>query len=168
MRIPIDPGISGFYYDTESASLVTPGIVRLGSIITSTSTAYANVTGLAVPLAANVDYEIEGLIVYQSAVATTGIALSFTDPAGCSTLAHYYFGSAATTLQFRHESADDTNTPTTAVPAINADTLARIHAYVRVGATAGNWQLRLASEIGGDQVSVRPGSFLRYRRVPSS
>lgn len=163
MRIPIDPGFPDTYFDSDTGLLVRSGIVKLGGVVASTSVAFADVTGLVVPLLANLDYIIDGWLVFQSAATTTGLALSFTSPAGCSSLMDLItVGNIATVVQFRMANADDVATATGVVPAATTDTLLRFYAYVRNGANAGNWQLRFATEVAGSQIAIQPKSFLRY------
>ena len=135
-------------------------VVRLGADVTSNTTALANVTGLAVALAANSTYAIDARVMFQTAATTTGIRLTQTVPAGATVLAQWSTPTTLTALTLANQRAADAGATTTAIDTANASTLAMASLLVITGATAGNLQIRFASETAGSNAIVKAGSNL--------
>lgn len=150
----------------------TPVIAKLTSTQASTATALADVTQLVGALVANGVYEVTCFVTFQSAATTTGLNLGFTSPTGtvCHLEVVVPVTSTAATNQLRtiFPSAAATNTGDvrgTGVTAVNSNHTARIMGVLHVGATAGNFQVRFASEISGSAVTLQVGSALVLKRI---
>jgi hypothetical protein len=109
---------------------------------------------------ANQTYLIEGKLPFRTAATTTGLGLNATVPAGA-------------TLYFQHRaqtsaSASETRlggVASSAVAAANTNYMDELTAIVVVGGTAGNFQLRLASEVASSTVTLKAGGMMSCRRL---
>ena len=142
-------------------------ITVLGSTQTTTSATLVDCTGLLLPVDANSNYQVEGFILFQSAVTTNGIWLSVNGPTiGSGVVAiNFNIPSSATANQGRNIIAYDGGSATTDVPAANTTYFALMNGIYITGATAGNLQFRFASEGAGTTVRIMQGSSIRLRKV---
>ena len=134
--------------------------VRLAADVTNNTTTLANVTGLALALAANSTYEIDGRVMFQTAATTTGIRLTQTVPSGATVVAQWNTPTSLTASTLANQRAADAGATTTAIDTANANTLATTSILVVTAATAGNLQIRFASEVSGSKAVVKAGSNL--------
>lgn len=134
--------------------------VRLAADVTNSTTTLANVTGLAVALAANSTYQIDGQVMFQTAATTTGIRLTQTVPTGSTVVAQWNTPTSLTASTLANQRAADAGATTTAIDTANANTLATTSILVINGATAGSLQIRFASEVAGSNAVVKAGSNL--------
>jgi hypothetical protein len=134
--------------------------VRLATDVTNNTTTLANVTGLAIALAANSTYAIDARVMFQTAAANTGLRLTQTVPGGATHVAQWNTPTSLTARTLANQRATDTGAATTGVDAANANTLATASFLVITGATAGNLQIRFASEVGGSTAVIKAGSNL--------
>lgn len=140
-------------------------VVKSGDVSTS-GTAFANVTGMAVPLAANEVCVIEGTLRYLASNTASGLNLSFNDPTGCGTAMQWLGMVSASVGAFRMSNADDTSTAQTGTPSTTAPAIAFFVAHVINGTTAGLWQLRFASETADAvTLTIKSGSVMRKERI---
>jgi len=138
----------------------------LGSDLTSSTTAFADATGLSFTAAADKSYLIEFAVIFQTTNTGTGIKLGVNGPAAPVSLAGGFV--IPLTLSSNNVSnfrAYDIGTATGTVDTINADTLAVGHAIFRNGPNEGTFILRFASEVNLSQIKLRSGSVLRYRQL---
>lgn len=142
---------------TVDTRLVTD---RLTADVTNSTTTLANVTGLAIALDANSTYAIDARVMFQTAAITTGIRLSQTVPAGATVVAQWSTPTSLTAATLANQRAADTGAASTAIDAANANTLATGSLLVITGATAGNLQIRFASEVSASNAVVKTGSNL--------
>lgn len=142
-------------------------ITVLGSTQTTTSATLVDCTDLLVAVDANSNYQVEGFILFQSASATNGVWFSVNGPAIGSGLVAINFNvpSSATANQGRNIIAYDGGSATTDVPAINTTYFALMNGVYITGATAGDLQMRFASEGAGTTVRIMSGSSIRLRKV---
>ena len=133
---------------------------RLAADVTNNTTTLANVTGLAIALAANSTYAIDAQVMFQTAATTTGIRLTQTVPAGATVVAQWSTPTSLTASTLANQRAVDVGAATTAIDTANANTLARGSILVVTGATAGNLQIRFASEVAASNAVVKAGSNL--------
>lgn len=141
--------------------------VRLSSDFTISTTANNTVTGLAFAPAATTNYEIEGRFLLQTATATAGARPGVAWPTG------YSDGAAVTSapnsltamaLQFGTPAAGTANAASTGLPVVNRSYLGQMSAVLIMGGSpSGNFQITLASETGAVNVTMKAGSFIRYR-----
>jgi hypothetical protein len=134
--------------------------VRLAADVTNSTTTLANVTGLAIALAANSTYAIDARVMFQTAATNTGLRLTQTVPSGATHVAQWNTPTSLTARTLANQRAADTGAASTGVDAANANTLATGSFLVITGATAGNLQIRFASEVGGSNAVVKAGSNL--------
>ena len=134
--------------------------VRLAADVTNNTTTLANVTGLAIALAANSTYAIDARVMFQTAATNTGLRLTQTVPSGATHVAQWNTPTSLTARTLANQRAADTGAASTGVDAANANTLATGSFLVITGATAGNLQIRFASEVGGSNAVVKAGSNL--------
>ena len=134
--------------------------VRLAADVTNNTTTLANVTGLALALAANSTYQIDGRVMFQTATTTTGIRLTQTVPSGATVVAQWNTPTSLTASTLANQRAADAGATTTAIDTANANTLATTSILVVTAATAGNLQIRFASEVSGSKAVVKAGSNL--------
>ena len=134
--------------------------VRLAADVTNNTTTLANVTELALALAANSTYQVHGRIMFQTAATTTGIRLTHTVPSGATVVAQWSTPTSLTASTLANQRAADAGATTTAIDTANANTLATTSILVVTAATAGNLQIRFASEVSGSKAVVKAGSNL--------
>ena len=134
--------------------------MRLAADVTNNTTTLANVTGLALALAANSTYQIDGRVMFQTATTTTGIRLTQTVPSGATVVAQWNTPTSLTASTLANQRAADAGATTTAIDTANANTLATTSILVVTAATAGNLQIRFASEVSGSKAVVKAGSNL--------
>ena len=134
--------------------------VRLTADVTNNTATLANVTGLALALAANSTYQVHGRIMFQTAATTTGIRLTQTVPSGATVVAQWSTPTSLTASTLANQRAADAGATTTAIDTANANTLATTSILVVTAATAGNLQIRFASEVSGSKAVVKAGSNL--------
>ena len=134
--------------------------VRLTADVTNNTATLANVTGLALALAANSTYQVHGRIMFQTAATTTGIRLTQTVPSGATVVAQWSTPTSLTASTLANQRAADAGATTTAIDTANANTLATTAILVITAATAGNLQIRFASEVSGSNAVAKAGSNL--------
>ena len=138
---------------------------RLTADVTNSTVALADVTGLSVALAANSTYAIEARVMFQTAATTTGIRLTQTTPTGAIVVAQWNTPSSLTASTLANQRAIDTGAASTSIDSANANTLASASLLVITAATAGNLQIRFASEIAASNAVVKAGSNLVATKV---
>lgn len=158
---------------THPASEITglPGgdtVVKLTADQASTASALANTTGLSFAVTAGQTYRFAAVIVYRTAVLTTGIRLGATTPAFTVYSANVTIngiavdGTGAAFHGALTTSGDSVVSPS--VAAINTDYTALING-VLVPSANGTFQLQHATEVATTAATVRTGSHLTYRAV---
>ena len=138
---------------------------RLSADVTNGTVTLADVTGLSVALAANSTYAIEGKVMFQTAATTTGIRLTQTVPTGATVVAQWNTPTSLTASTLANQRAADAGAASTAIDTANANTLASGSLLVITGATAGNLQIRFASEVAASNAVVKAGSNLVATKV---
>ena len=133
--------------------------------VTNSTTTLANVTGLALALAANTTYQVDAQVMFQTAATTTGIRLTQTVPAGATVVAQWNTPTSLTAVTAANQRAADAGAATTAIDAANANTLATASLLVITGATAGSLQIRFASEVAASNAVIKAGSSLVATKV---
>ena len=133
---------------------------RLGSDVSNAATTLAPAGALALALNPNSTYQVEAQVLFQTAATTTGIRLTQTVPAGASVAAQWNTPTSLTASAQSFQRAADAGAATAGIDAANAPTLARASLLVITGATAGNLQIRFASEVAASGVVIKAGSNL--------
>jgi hypothetical protein len=137
----------------------------LAADVTNSTTTLANVTGLALALAANSTYQVDAQVMFQTAATTTGIRLTQTVPASATVVAQWNTPTSLTAVTAANQRAADAGAATTAIDAANANTLATASLLVMTGATAGSLQIRFASEVAASNAVIKAGSSLVATKV---
>jgi hypothetical protein len=120
--------------------------------------AFVNATGLSLALAANATYLVDGLLAFQSAAITTGLALTFALPAGASIVGGYSHNTTATALEGSYNNAAGAvggNTSAAAVAAANLPSSGRW--MIATSATPGAAQLQFRTEVAASSVTLKAG-----------
>jgi len=145
---------------------------KLTSTQQSTVTTLADVTQLVAPMTAGAVYTVDCFVTFRSAATTTGLNLGFTSPAGSTCQLEVVVpiestaASSALRITFPNAAATTTgNVLGTGVTAINTDQTARISGIISCGSTAGNFQVRFASEVNASAVTLQIGSSLVMQRI---
>jgi hypothetical protein len=156
--LAVGPGLS--IVDSGAGAAVTldrSSIVSvLGGDVSDATGAFVNATGLALALAANTTYLVDGLLAFQSAAVTTGLALTFTLPAGASIVGGYSHNTTATAIEGSYNNvagAVGGNTSAAAVAAANLPIIGRW--LIAVGATPGSAQLQFRTEVAASAVTLK-------------
>jgi hypothetical protein len=139
--------------------------IKLAADVANSTITPAAATGLSFAAAANMTYLVEVIGTFQSAAATTGIALALDIPSGAVSgmIVH---PSSATTLTGTEQNADAVTTGATAgVRSGGANVAIRANFIMSVGATAGQVQLLFRSEIAGSAVTFKAGLTAMGRRI---
>jgi collagen type VII alpha len=159
-------GVTGPTGATGPAEWTT---VTLGADFTTSLAAAQNVVGLSFVPAANTKYEFEAVLLTRTATATVAPRPGLSWPTGLTDgVATIREPTSATTEVIA------TGNITAAIlaavgglPTTTGSWPGTIIGMVIAGATpVGNVQVQLASETAGTVVTIKAGSFLRYRVVP--
>lgn len=136
-----------------------PQIVRKSADQGSTSTSFADVTGMTFSLSASTSYSIVCEGSYTTAVSTTAIQLSLNGPAGATAIRYtVQVGTTATAIHNSSQSAYDT----VVNPATGGGATAlpwKIAGTIENGGTAGTLALRLRTEVSASAATVQRGAF---------
>lgn len=139
----------------------------LGADVADSTGAFVDATGLALTLAANATYLIDGLLTFQSAAVTTGLALGFTLPAGASISGAYSHNTTATAIEGSYNNAAGAVGGNTSAAAAATTNLAITGRWiVTTGATVGNAQLQFRTEVAASAITLKAAlSALIARRL---
>lgn len=141
--------------------------VVLGSDFTISTTSNNNVTGLSFAPSANERYHIEGYYLLQTATATTGARPGIAWPGGSTDSGAYTQAPnslTAVAMQHGTAAAGTANAASTGLPVVNRSYAGQMQAILLMGGSpSGNFQITLASETAAVNVTMKAGSFIRYR-----
>lgn len=139
----------------------------LGADVADSTAAFVDATGLVLALLANATYLVDGLVTFQSAATTTGIALGFTLPAGATISGSYNHNTTASAIEGSYNIASGAvkgNTSGVLTAADNVPINGRW--IIKTAGTAGNAQMQFRSEVAASAVTLKAGlSVLVARRV---
>lgn len=142
--------------------------IKLASDFTTSSATAVDITGMAFTPAANTSYEFESLLLCRTATATVGPRPGLAWPTGLSDgVADMFTPSSATaqTMVFGNIAA----TMLAAVgglPNTTSSYPVRVCGMVVAGASpSGTVKLQLASETAGTNVTVKAGSYIKWRSI---
>ena len=152
---------------TSSVVLPTWNIIddlTVAEEISNSTTTFANITGLGQTLLAGAVYEMECIIVYNTAATTTGINLSYAGIGAPTIYANYISIPTATTTEVvRHYAAPNTETASTGTARVN-NNIAIMKIIFGCG-TTGLYYPRFASEVAGSAITIKRGTCLKIRRL---
>jgi hypothetical protein len=143
--------------------------VRLTSDFSTSSATAVDVTGLNFTPAANQRYEIEVALMVRTATATVGPRPGCAWPTGATDgVAWLQVTSASGTNVVQNGNINQAVlAPVGGLPNATASFPASIKGLLVMGASpSGTFRVQLASETAGTVVTIKAGSFLRYRTVP--
>jgi hypothetical protein len=136
-----------------------PTVARKSADQASTSTSFADVTGLTFSVSASTSYSIVCEISYVTAVSTTALQLALNGPASPTAMRYTVRTSTtATAMHSASQSAYDANTN----PATGGGATAlpvRLVGTVENGSNAGTLALRMRTEVSSSSVTVQRGSY---------
>ena len=130
---------------------------------TTTITAFTTINGLAQTFQAGLIYEIELQIVYNTAVTTTGINLSF--GGGTPTIYSVLFNVPSSTgaMVIKHFATPLTETTNTTTARLNNNfAWAKIIFSPNI---TGTYAPAFATEVAGSAITIKRGSTLKYRII---
>jgi hypothetical protein len=140
--------------------------IKLTSPFTTNSSTAVDITDLAFTPIANTYYEVEVVLFTRTATASTGPRPGVAWPTGLTDgVAFIQQTSAAATNVLQNGNFNAAVlAPVGGLPNTTQSYPAFIKAAFRTGATpSGTFQVRLASETGGTNVSAQAGTFIKYR-----
>jgi hypothetical protein len=142
-------------------------VVVLGGDQTTNSTSFVDLPGLSFPVEANSTYIIEAWIVWQSSSASYGIGFAVNGPANQVLAAHKTLVALTTATEYIMNGTgyNAPNATSASPPAANQNYLALMHAVLKTGGTAGNFQVRWRSENSSGTMTAKAGSSLRWRKI---
>lgn len=142
---------------------------RLANDFTTSSATAVDVTGLAFTPAANQRYEFEGRFMLRTATTTVGARPGLAWPTGgADGVADVFVTSSATAeVAGRGNIAGSILAPVGGLPNTTASWPGRVGGIFIAGASpSGNVRVQLASETAATNVTMKAGSFLKYRLIP--
>jgi hypothetical protein len=134
----------------------------------TTSAIAATDTPLAFTPAAGKTYEVQGLLLLRTSLAAAGPRPGLAFPTGLTDqIAQIIVGDSATTAVLAHNTGAATmQAVVTGLPNATTSWFGRFEALLIAGVTpAGAFRVQLASETAGRAVTVKAGSYLRYREL---
>lgn len=142
--------------------------VKLASDFSTTSATAVDVTGMAFTPAANTSYEFKAVLLTRTATTTVGPRPGIAWPGGMTDgVAHIRQESSATAFVSALGNINAAVlTPVGGVPTTTQSYPAIIEGLVIAGASpTSTLRVQLASETAGTSVTIKAGSFLKYRAI---
>lgn len=142
--------------------------IKLASDFVTSSATAVPVTGLAFTPAANTTYEVEAVLFTRTATATVGARPGIAWPTGLTDgVASISQASSATANVFANGNiAAAVLSPVGGLPNTTQSFPAILSAvFVAGAAPSGTFRIQLASETAATNVTVKAGSYLKYRSI---
>lgn len=142
--------------------------IKLGSDFPTTSATAVDITGLAFTPSANKTYEFEALLLLRTATATVGPRPGIAWPTGMTDgVSDIYMPTSATAQVMGFGNVNAAILAAVGgLPNTTQSYPARVSGMVISGASpSGTVKLQLASETAGTSVTVKVGSFIKYREI---
>lgn len=142
---------------------------KLTSDFVTLSAAAVTVPGLAFTPAAGKSYEFHAKLLCRTATATVGPRPGVNIPGDLTDMAYRVMQpSSKTATLFFHESARSGTVAVGGLPDTTNSYLTTIDGLCALGASpTGAVQVTLASETAGTNVTIKAGSFIRWRELPA-
>jgi hypothetical protein len=136
-----------------------PQIVRKAADQASTSTTFADVSGMTFSVSASTSYSIVCELVHTTAINTTALQVALNGPASPTALRYQVLTSTtATAVHSASQTAYDAVTnPATGAAAVPLQV--RLTGTLENGANAGTLALRMRTEVNASAVNILRGSF---------
>lgn len=131
------------------------------------STGSATDVGLSFSVDVSAIYEVEVVLACLSDATTTGLHWMLVEPAAGVTWSAQWISSPLTftTVAWRHAAMGTASAPATS-PSATQTWLALGRGMVRTNASgSGTVKIQAHSEVAASTVTIRKGSFMRYRRL---
>jgi hypothetical protein len=135
-------------------------VALLSSDRNSGSSSLSDVEDLSLALQANSTYSIEARIIFQSSASDNGICLSQSVPSEAMILAQWDIPTSSSSRTFSNQRAANTGSASSSIDASNTNTLASASILVKTKSSAGDLQIRFATEDSDEDVTVKAGSCL--------
>lgn len=142
--------------------------IKLGTDFTTTSATAVDVTGLAFTPAANKQYIVEGFFLTRTATATVGPRVGCAWPTGLSDgAAMFSLTSSATANVYANGNINAAVLlPVGGLPNTTQSWPGNLQASFTAGASpTGTFKIQFASETAGTTVTLKAGSWIRYRTI---
>ena len=142
--------------------------VILGSDFVSSSASNTNVTGLSFTPAASTTYLVEIHLLLRTAAAATGPRPGIAFPTGMTDSGAWMQAPNSVTASAQRwwGTTATANAASTGVPNTTSSWMAIGGALLIMGGSpSGDFQITIASETGGTNVTVKAGSFIRYTAI---
>jgi hypothetical protein len=135
-----------------------PTVARKSADQASTSTTFADVTGMTFALSANTTYSIECNISYLSAATTTALQIALNGPASPTAL-RYTVQTATSATATHNASQSAYDTVTNPASALTTALPVRLVGTIENGSNAGTLALRMRTEVSASSVTIQRGSW---------
>lgn len=148
-----------------ASAFSAPVNVILGSDQTTTSTSYADITGLSFSVAASTNYFFMAWLIYRSSDVNEGPGFSVNGPASPTLIKYYNFIPQSAAGAVTRSGRDyDIGAVATTTDVADSDVLAYVEGYLRNGSNAGTLALRFRTDVAAT-ITVKAGSVLTYQEV---
>lgn len=143
-----------------------PAVARKTADQSSTSTSFADVTGLTFSISASTNYRIECTLYHVTAVNTTALQVALNGPASPTAMRYSVITwTTATATHAGTQSAYDAVTnPATGAAAVSLPVLVR--GTIENGGNAGTLALRMRTEVSTSSVTIQRGSSCTLTTLP--
>lgn len=132
----------------------------------NSATTLADVTDLVFPVVAQGIYAFEFNLFAVAAATTTGLVIAMNGPGSPDHLRYAYDAPTSGTAEFNAgATAYETALVSTGVKSTTEPCVHRIVGFLDNGATAGNLQLRMRSEVASSNATIQRGSWGRIVRL---
>lgn len=135
-----------------------PTIARKASDQSSTSTTFADVTGLTFAIAASTSYSIICELSYLTAITTTALQISLNGPAS-PTAVRFTVWTATSATASHNASQSSYDAVTNPANALTTALPVRLTGTVENGSNAGTLALRMRTEVSTSSVTIQRGSW---------
>ena len=159
---------------SDASGIISPELIAvLASDATNSTTTPSAIASFGVPLELSATYEFQVMLRVQSAATATGIRTQITGPTSQIDFVCYEYdvilGTALATPSVNRESLvalATVSSPATS-PVANTDFLVHYRGLLKTTAVtpASDIGISFHSETGASQVTVRSGSFIRFRKI---
>lgn len=142
--------------------------LRLATDFSNSTTTMADVTGMAFTPEASATYLVEGLLRLRSAAATTGPQTGIVWPTNVGDGVYYTQQATAagsTTPRYGNTSANFTSGVADIADATGSWPQLISVSFDTASNVSGDFKLTLRSEVAASNVTMKAGSFIRYRRI---
>lgn len=142
--------------------------LRVASDVSNSTTTPANITGLGFTPATDAQYIVEGMLMLRSAAATTAPQPGIVWPTNVGDGVYWTQQASAsnsTTPRYGNTSATFNSGATDIADATGSWPIRLDVTFLTGGTTSGDFQMTIRSEVAASAVTVKAGSWIRYRRL---